>query len=313
MINGGDMAVKKYILLVIASMLFCAWLPGCAGPKQELSVGVLPDVDSIPIIIAQQKGYFESEGLTIKIEKFTSAMERDSALQAGAIDGAVSDILSAAFFKQGGFSVSITSMTNGSYKLLASGGINDINNLKGKSIAISSNTIIEYATDRMLSEYGLSPGDVSKTAIPKIPLRLEMLKSGQVDAAPLPEPLASSAVKSGAIILDSTDSLGINPGVMLFSRSAIDNKSDAIKAFYRAYDKAVEYLKTARLSDYIDVLISEAGFPEDIADVLALPEYTPAALPPQNDFDVVIDWLLDKELIETGYSYEELIDTKFIG
>jgi NitT/TauT family transport system substrate-binding protein len=268
---------------------------------------VLPDVDSAPIIIAQHNGYFEQEGVDIRIEKFTSAMERDSALQAGAIDGAVSDILAAAFFEQGGFGVRITSMTNGSYKLLAGTGANDIGALKGKSIAVSSNTIIEYATDRMLSEYGLAPDDVVKTAIPKIPLRLEMLKNGLVDAATLPEPLASSAVNSGAAVLDSTDRLGINPGVMLFSASAAEAKSGGIKAFYRAYNKAVEYLNTAPVSDYIDVLTDEAGFPEDVQGSIALPEYTPAALPSQDDFEDVISWLKQKGLIENEYGYDELV------
>lgn len=299
--------MRRIACIFTALMLAFAGLAGCAGAKRELCVGVLPDVDSIPIIIAQHKGYFEKQGLSLDIEKFTSAMERDSALQAGAVDGAVSDILAAAFFEQGGFKAGITSMTNGSYKLLAGAGAKDISGLKGRSIAISSNTIIEYATDRMLQKSGLAPDDVIKTAIPKIPLRLEMLKSGQADAATLPEPLASSAVNSGASVVGSTDLLGINPGVMLFSQAAAENKSDAISAFYRAYNEAVEYLKTAEVSDYIDILISEAGFPDDIRDTLSLPEYTPAALPSQSDFDDVINWLFDKELIDEKYGYDELV------
>lgn len=305
--------MKRRVYILIALIFVLAGLCGCAGAKQELVIGVLPDVDSVPIIIAQQKGFFESEGVKLSIEKFTSAMERDSALQAGAIDGAVSDVLAAAFFKQGSFAARITSMTNGSYKLLAGAGVKEITGLKGKSIAVSSNTVIEYATDMMLFEYGLAPGDVEKTAIPKIPLRLEMLKSGQVDAATLPEPLASSAVMSGAAVLGSTDSLRINPGVMLFSQTAIDKKSDAIKAFYRAYDKAAHYLETADISGYIDILVKEAGFPEDIRDTLALPEYTGAALPSQDNVEGVVGWLKDKGLVEAEYGYDELVCPDFAG
>ena len=143
--------MKKLMSLIIsAALLLPCSLCACSEKKETITIGVLPDVDSAPIIIAQHNGYFEQEGADIKIEKFTSAMERDSALQAGAIDGAVSDILAAAFFEKGGFNVKITSMTNGSYKLLAGPGIAGIKDLKGKSVAISSNTIIEYATDMML-------------------------------------------------------------------------------------------------------------------------------------------------------------------
>ncbi len=263
--------MNKLIALIISSALLTCCLCACSEEKETITIGVLPDVDSAPLIIAQHNGYFEQEGADIKIERFTSAMERDSALQAGAIDGAVSDILAAAFFEKGGFDVKITSMTNGSYKLLAGQGAEDIKGLKGKSVAISENTIIEYATDMMLKKSGMDSGDIEKSIIPKIPLRLEMLQTGQADAATLPEPLASSAIKSGAKALDSTDNLGINPGVIIFAESAVKNKGNGLKAFYRAYDRAAEYINNTDVSQYIDVLTKEAGFPEDIKDIIILP------------------------------------------
>lgn len=306
--------MKKIISLFIsAALLLSCCICACSEKKETITVGVLPDVDSVPVIIALHNGYFEQEGTDLRIEKFTSAMERDSALQAGAIDGAVSDILAAAFFENGGFDVKITSMTNGSYKLLASPGIENIKDLKGKSVAISANTIIEYATDMMLAKSGMGIDDIEKSVIPKIPLRLEMLQTGQVDAATLPEPLASSAIKSGAKMLDSTDRLGIDPGVVVFAESSIKGRGEGIKAFYRAYDRAVQYLDTTDPSEYIDILTEEAGFPEDVKDILTLPHYTMHALPSKEDFDGVIKWLCDKGLIDRVYSYEDLVSADFAG
>jgi NitT/TauT family transport system substrate-binding protein len=60
-------------------------------------------------------------------------------------------------------------------------------------------------------------------------------------------------------------------------------------------------------------LIKETGFPEDVRDMLVLPEYTKAALPSKSNFESVIDWLINKGLIKDAYSYEELIDSSFIG
>lgn len=307
--------MKKFIIAVICTVIMMSvLLTGCSGtePSQSLSIGVLPDVDSIPLIIAEEKGYFDEEGLDLTIEKFTSAPDRDSALQSGSVDGAVSDILAAGFFADGGFDVVITSMTNGSYKLLAGAGMSGSTDLSGKSIAISTNTIIEFATDQMLAKIGLNGDDVEKTAIPKIPVRLEMLGSGQVDAATLPEPLASLAVQNGASVLDSTDQLGINPGVLLFTKEAVEDKSAELNAFYRAYNKAAEYLQSAPISDYIDILIEKSGFPEGIEDVLTLPGYTSAALPSKTDFDMVMAWLTDKDLIDNVYSYDDLVDNSFV-
>ena len=79
-----------------------------------------------------------------------------------------------------------------------------------------------------------------RRAIPQIPVRLEMLKSGQIDAATLPEPLASVAVKAGATVISSTDNLGINPGALLFTKETIQSKNAEIAAFYRGLQQRGE-------------------------------------------------------------------------
>ncbi len=282
---------------------------------QELKIGVLPDLDSIPLIIAEQNGYFEESGAKITIETFKSAKDRDSALQSGNIDGAISDMLAAAFAAEGGFDVKMTSKTDGSYKLLvnADKGIDSFEKLKGNQIAISENTIIEYATDMMLKEGKLNAEDVEKVAIPQMPVRLEMLQNGKVAAATLPEPLASAAMKNGAVLLNSSDKLGINPGVLLFTTKATKDKTEEIKAFYGAYNKAVDYLNKEDKSKYIDALIEKAGFPTAVKDVLVLPKYNKAVLPSEKDFAKVINWLTEKKLIKNNYKYETLVSNEFAG
>ena len=304
----------KKIACAVLIMVMLTALSACSGKKlQAITVGVLPDVDSIPLIIADNNGYFKDENLEVKIQSFKSAMERDAALQTGNLDGAVSDILAAAFAKEGGFDVKITSKTDGSYKLLVGkdSGIVDMAGLKDKSVAISKNTIIEYATDRMLETAGMTGNDINKTAIPQIPTRLEMLQNGKIDAATLPEPLASVAMGNGAILLNSSDNLDINPGVLLFMTKTLNAKPDEIKAFYKAYNKAVDYLKTQDQSKYIDVLIEKAGFPPEVRDTIKLPAYSKAELPTEKDFNSVIDWLTKNNLIKGQYSFNDLVDPDF--
>ncbi|MBZ4665691.1 MetQ/NlpA family ABC transporter substrate-binding protein [Mahella sp.] len=312
--------MKRWLTLFMVSVILLSFTAcyadegSSSSALEPISIGVLPDVDSIPLIIADKNGYFKDEGVEVNIQQFKSAPDRDSALQSGKIDGAVSDILAAAFANDGGFNVKITSLTNGTYKLLVNKdkGISDVSALKDKSIAISTNTIIEYVTDKMLAEGGLKPEDVHKVAIPQIPTRLEMLQNGKIDAATLPDPLASVAVKNGAVLLNSTDKLNINPGVLLFTADAIDKKADSIEAMYRAYNKAVEYLGKEPVSSYVDVLINDVGFPEDIKDSISLPKYEKATLPSQEDFDGVITWLTDKKLIKNAYNFDQLVEKRFV-
>ena len=316
--------MKKYIgIFMIISMIFA--LGGCANTKKEsagqekgnlqsLTIGLMPDVDSIPFIIAQEKGYFKEEGINVKLESFKSAVDRDSAMQSGKLDGVISDMLAEAFGKEGGFDVVMTSLTSGSYKLVIGKDqtATRVEDLKGKDVAISKNTIIEYVTDKIMIKNGLAPEDIRKTVIPQIPTRLEMLKNGKIAAATLPEPLATIAVKNGGKIVSGSDQLGINPGVLIFTTKTVSTKEQEMKAMYRAYNKAIDYLSKEPMENYIGLLIEKGGFPESVRGALVLPAYQKALAPSPKDVSDVLSWLKERELIKKNYSYEELVDNRFV-
>jgi len=314
---------KISAVMLIVIMMFV--LGGCsnsenaantqkAGKLQNITIGIMPDVDSIPFIIAQEKGYFKEEGLTVTLKSFKSAMDRDSAMQSGNLDGAVSDMLAETFAKAGGFDMVITSVTTGSYKLVVNKDETamSITDLKNKDVGISKNTIIEYVTDKIMVEGGLASADINKIIIPQIPSRLEMLQNSKIAAATLPEPLATMAVKNGGKILNSSDKLGINPGAMIFTGKAVNEKEEEIQAMYRAYSKAVDYLATQPMENYIDLLIEKSGFPSGVKGALILPQYKRPIAPDPKDIKDVMAWLQARQLIQKGYSYNELVDDRFV-
>ncbi|MCG8501101.1 MAG: MetQ/NlpA family ABC transporter substrate-binding protein [Firmicutes bacterium] len=316
--------MRKQIIAALLSGLLGIMIIGCADrrPKQtplrqntgSLTIGVLPDVNSIPFIIAKRNGYFEKEGVAVNIEHFKSAMERDTALQTGNIDGAVSDMLAVVFFNDNGFEVKITSKTNGSFKLVAGkhSSVTSLKQVNGKTIGISANTIIEYLTDSIMETAGMDTKAAKKIAIPKIPTRLEMLAKGKLDLAVLPEPLASVALTKGGSILSSSDRLGLQPGVMVFTPEAIECETEAIKALYRAYNRAVAYLKEEKPENYAEDLIKEAGFPETVKETLTLPNYSKASMPREKELEAVLHWLQAKHLTSSHYSLDQLSDPRFI-
>jgi len=310
--------MKKWIALLCAAML--TLVVGCgkdAGQdssakkdgKPALTVGLMPDTDSVPFIVAREKGFFAAEGVDVTLRPFKSAMDRDAAMQSGQLDGAVSDLLAAAFALEGGFDVRVTSFTDGSYQLVAGKGVpvSDVRSLEGAEVAVSRNTIIEYVTDRILGENGMASDAIQKVSVPQIPARLEMLQNGKLTAATLPEPMASVAVANGCKYLTGSGELGINPGVMLFSAKAAKEKKDAVKAMYRAYNKAVEYLKATPREQYIGLVVEKSGFPEAARDALKLPDYHAAALPKEKDVEEVMRWLSEKGLVKKDYGYKAVV------
>lgn len=307
----------KKLLAICLTVLALAMLAGCGTTKQAdtkkemqpLTIGLMPDTDSLPFIIAQEKGFFREEGIEVNIEQYKSAMDRDSALQSGNLDGAVSDMLAVAFAKSGGFDVKVTSFTDGSYKLVASkeSGIKDVKGLAGKDVAVSRNTIIEYVTDQILAKENMEGDSINKVIIPQIPTRLEMLQNGKLAAATLPEPMASIAVHNGCQFVTGSDELGINPGVILFTAKAAADKKAEIQAMYRAYNKAVAYLNNTDRAEYIDLVIEKGGFPPVAKEALKLPKYHEAALPKESDVVDCIKWLNSKKLVTETYSYQDIV------
>lgn len=309
--------MKKIILLVsLFLLLACA---GCGindgnksadGNKSlpELNIGMMPDVDSVPFIIAQEKGFFREAGIKVNLQQFKSAVDRDAAFQSGNLDGAVSDLLAVAFAKSGGFEVKVTSYTDGCYRLVAGKGVN-VNNLtalQGKDIAVSRNTIIEYVTDCIMASGQMEADSINKIVIPQIPVRLEMLQNGKIAAATLPEPMASIAVYNGCRFITGSDKLGINPGVMVFNAKSVKEKKASLQAMYKAYNKAVDYLNTADKKEYYQMIIEKSSFPAAANEALSLPKYHHAAAPEKKEVDAVMQWMQGKNLIKNRFSYDDL-------
>lgn len=311
--------MKKILvcLLIIISSLSIA---GCSRektasvPEKTINIGVMPDVESIPFIIAEKNGYFEKEGVKVKIEHFTSAQDRDSALQAGKLDGVITDVLAVVFANEGGINLRIIAKNDGNIELMAgkNSDITAIKDLKGKSVGLSTNTIMEYSADKMLEAGQIKAADVNKVGIPPLPTRLEMLQGGKLDAAILPEPLAGLAVKNGAKVLNSTDQMANKAGAIAFTAKSLQESREEVKAVFRAYNDAVEYLQQEPAASYIDFVIQEQGFPAEIKDSIKLPQYTKAELPDEKIVNDVVQWMKAKLLIKGNYEYKDLVDEKVL-
>lgn len=293
----------KNILLIVVSFFL---LTSCKkNPPQGLTVGIMPDLDSIPIIVAKQQGFLPDY---VTLEIFRSPVDRDSALLSGNLDGTISDVLAVALAQNGGFDAYATSETNGRYAVLAgtNSGITSAEQLEGRQIGLSLNTIIEYVADRVIIESGGKPDNVEKVAVPKIPARLELLENNQIDAIAVPEPYVTAAAASGAKILNTSGDLNINPAVMLFTGGAISNKQMELAAFYGAYDKAVEYINKTDPEEFMPQVIADLGLPESAIDVV-LPAYEKKTPPDKSEVDKAVEWLFEKKLIGTKFQYNDLV------
>ena len=137
-----------------------------------------------------------------------------------------------------------------------------------------------------------------------------MIKLMGLSIQSLKQPLL---VKQGAHLLGSSKEAGIKGGTILFTDEMIESKPGDIKAFYTAYNKAVDYMNDTDVAEYKDIL-TQYQFPEQMGDYLAnLPEDFAHAKPIEKEqFESIIAWSKEKGQIKEDYTYEELTDFSFI-
>lgn len=315
------MKPKRTIFLVLLLSLAALFFTGCSNDKgnvkniENLKLGVLSLEDILPMVVANEKGYFAQEGLKVELIHFQSALESQSAIQSGQIDGMMTDLIVAALLKDSGTDLKVTSVTleatdvKRRFAILVprQSKIEDLEGLKGKSLGISFNSVIEYVSDEMLKEAGINPNDVEKTAIPKIPVRLEMLLNGKIDAATLPDPLAEFAELNGCRVVADDLGKSISQAVLVMTDKTLEIKKSTLINFYKAYAKATQEINNSP-QDYKELMIANISIPEPLIEQYKLPKFPMPKLPTEQETGQVLDWLKEKGIISEKITYQDFVE-----
>jgi len=309
--------------LLVSFGLVVLLLAGCGqsgdekteGSKETapiVTVGVMPSTDNMPFIVAHEQGFDKKHGVTIELETFKSGKDRDAAFQAGTVDGINADLVGVATYLQGGMDVKITSATFGQFDLIATPETTSVEELKGKEVIVLKNQGPEYAVDQILAQSGMTGADVKIVDVPQVPSRVELLQNNQAAAAILPEPFVTMTTTQGMTNLGSTRSVGINPFVLCFTTAVIDEKAEALKGMYEAYNEAVDWMQAHDQSEYIQLFVDEIGFPEELKEEIQVPDYPHAEQATEADITKAFDWATEKGILkETIEPKDVLSDVYF--
>ena len=167
--------------------------------------------------------------------------------------------------------------------------------------------MIEYLADDIALSNGLEVSDIEKVAIPAMPARLEALKNNQIDAAILPAPFNDTAVADGGVEITKIYNKDIMISVTAFLQEVIDKDANAIKGFYNAYNKAIEFINSNDISEYEDIIISTVGYSEDMRGNIVLPEFKTNYLPAEENVQNVLDWSKEKGLLTKDITAKDVM------
>ena len=320
---------KMIALVVLGAFL----LAGCGAPAENkvvqdneeqaiLKIGLLRIDDSLPFYIAEQEGLFEKQGVKVELIGFSSGKDQSIALESGELDGLMTDMVVQGLLKKSGTDIKAVAMAlgatpaEGRFLVVAapSSEIRTPTDLAGKRVAISNNTMMDYLMESFAEPADFDYDSVELVNMPDLMLRVTTLLEGKdIDAAILPDPLAAYAVYEGAhVVIDDTQ-LGENlsQSVVAVTEQALADKHDEVAKMLAAYNEAIELIN-ADPEAYRALCLKTASVPEELADSYPIPSYTANTVPDEASVQRIMDWLVQRGLIDNAYTYKDVVDGEFL-
>ena len=236
------------ILVVLLALLF-----GIAVPSQarKVSVGVpVLDVTMTPFFVAQDRGYFQKEGLEVDLVLMRGGVS-NQALIAGGVDfSAVPTAGFQAALQGAPLKVVFSAYHKPMFWLYARPDIRSVKELTGKKVAVSS---LGAAGDAALRELFKKNAmdenrDVAILAIGTTATRLSALSTGTVDAAMMTFPHNLTAAELGLRELVSflTSDIIQLQGTVVAREPLLQSDPVLVEKFLRATIKGFLYSTTVR-------------------------------------------------------------------
>lgn len=316
--------------LISAAVLGMVVLTGCgandAAPQEEtaepLRVGMLRVDDSFPFYVAEKEGLFEKHNVNVELKEFSNARDQSTALQGGELDVLMTDPVVTALSIKGGIDIRIVAMAlgavpeEGRFMVVSApeSGITAPEQLAGKRIAISTNTMMDYLVEQYETVLGLDKAAIDTVNMPDLMLRATTLLEGKdIDAAILPDPLASFAVMNGAnVVIDDTQlDVNLSQSVIAITEEAITGNEEQVAALMAAYKEAIEMINQ-NPEAYRDYALECTNVPEGVTESYKTPTFTANSIPSQADIAQINDWMVERGLLEEAYGYEEMVDNSFV-
>lgn len=180
------------------------------GANPSITIGMPGELPVYaPLYVAQELGYFKDAKVDVNIVTLSGLAQCVPPMVAGSVDACTSDPVSISQAKDSGIKI-IATMSNPTVNALnVSSSVKDWSQLKGKTIAASSNvgsTASNISIQALMAAHGLllSRHDYTLLAVGASPARFAALKAGKVAAAITTVPQQYDAAAAGYPVIGTS-------------------------------------------------------------------------------------------------------------
>jgi NitT/TauT family transport system substrate-binding protein len=326
----GGRAVRNLMLMLLV-LLTAACSSNEEGAPSEVRLGYFANVTHAPAIVGVADGYFTDElgeDIPLKISTFNSGTEAITALFSDALDMSFIGPNPAinGYAQSDGVAIRIVAgSTSGGAALVVAPGIDSPDDLIGKTIASPSlGNTQDVALRAWLLEQGLTADVEGGGEVSVIPQEnaqtLETFRSGDVDAAWVPEPWATRLVIEGGghVLVDERDLWPNGEFVtthLIVRTEFLEQHPDQVEAVIRGLVRAVDAIDAdpaaaqETVNAGIEEITGKALAPETISGAWANLTFTVDPIAPSLEgsaADAVAVGLLDPVDLDGIYALDLL-------
>ena len=263
------MKVGRFIIRVLSCLALLLAAPPESSAQERITLGITTKTGStgLPFMIAEEKGFFKSEGLdAVSVVMQNQVVVNGVVARQVDYGGTFSNFVGAAL---SGLPVRIVMavMDGSDHYLVTAPNLKRVEDLKGKKFGISSFGGTPHSEAIMiLRKYGMNPEkDVTFLQIGGSSARFAALDSGSIDAAMLVPPFNKLAEKRGFNeILSFNEIMNIPLGGLAVHTQRMKDRPDEIVKMIKAMLKGVDYIRN-NPNEILSIMAKQWGIKE--ADV----------------------------------------------
>lgn len=240
--------MKKKLIAIATVLVMVLAFAGCGSSddkeSKDLKVAFCTWAGYAPLFIAEEEGYFDDYGYELDIEIIEDESTYGSLFSSGSIQalGQVldRDLVQYAAGAPEAYVCTMDASTGGD-GLVASGDIESVDQLKGKTVALDKSATSYYFFMQVLKDSGITEKDVKIKDMGNDEAG-EALLAGNVDAAVTWEPILSQCAEKGTLLASTEKYNKATIDVLTVSTEFAEENPDVYDALKDCWNKSVDFL-----------------------------------------------------------------------